>query len=242
MNLIITMAGKYIRFKNAGYTTPKFLLPLKNGHSIFQEIMEQLVAGYTFENIVFIANKQDIKHKAAIDEVIRRSEISEYQLHFIRDTKGQAETALYGIEQIEKKHCRSQKILIHNIDTVLYNRDMMHIESELDRHDGYIDVFEASENRYSYVKTDDNNFVTEIKEKEVISSKATTGLYAFSNIGEYRSYYNKLRTSREYYISFIYELMLRDKKKITVNSTNAKTLLLGTPDEYEKYNNVEQSP
>lgn len=238
MNLIITMAGKYVRFKKAGYTTPKFLLPLRNGHTIFQEIMEQLVASYDFENVIFIANKEDIKHKEAIDKVIVASDIRQYELVFIGDTKGQAETALYGVDELEKRQCSSSKILIHNIDTIVYNRDIKQLDQLLDQYSGYIDIFEANANCYSYVKTNNKQTVIEIKEKEVISNKATTGLYAFSNMSEYKEYYQRLKTDKEYYISFIYELMLQDKKEITINSKTAKTVILGTPQEYERYKDL----
>lgn len=237
MNLIIAMAGKYSRFKKAGYTVPKFLLPLRNGNTIFQEIMEQLVTGYDFENIVFVANQEDIKHKEVIGKAIKTSGIEQYDLVFIGDTKGQAETALLGINELKKKLCNSKKIVIHNIDTVLYDRDIQQIDALLDKYSGYIDVFEANKDCYSFVKTDRNQLVTDIKEKVVISNKATTGFYAFANMQSYCDYYQKLKTDREYYISFIYELMLCDKMKIATNTQMARTVILGTPVEYEMYKN-----
>ena len=235
MNLIITMAGKYIRFRKAGYNQPKFLLPLIGHNSVFREVLEQLVAGYDFENIIFVANKADFEYKSAIEKVIMDSRVINYDLLFIGDTKGQAETALEAVKVLEQKGCKSQKILIHNIDTVLYGRDMSQIRKLLDQHDGCIDVFEAHEQGYSFVKTSENHLVTEIREKEVISNKATTGLYAFADMQQYRTYYQRLKTNREYYISFIYDLMLNDGKEIAVNSQYSKTLIVGTPAEYELY-------
>jgi len=238
MNLIITMASKYIRFKKAGFTTPKFLLPFKNARTIFEEIMREIIVNYSFENIVFIANNEDIEYKESIEKAIKASGIEADQLIFIEDTKGQAETALLGVHELEKRQCRSKKILIHNIDTVLYNRDMESIDAALNNNSGYIEVFEASKTRYSYVKTESNDIVTEIKEKVVISNKATTGLYAFSDMDEYTRYYKQLETSEEYYISYLYDLMLGDKKRIAINSTMEKTVILGTPEEYEKYKDL----
>ncbi|TCL00892.1 dTDP-glucose pyrophosphorylase [Roseivirga ehrenbergii] len=231
------MAGKYIRFRNAGYSLPKFLLPLGNGKTIFQEIMEQLVSDYSFENIIIVANKNDYQHITEIKLAIKASGIYEFELLFIEDTKGQAETALIGINKLKKKQCRSKKIVIHNIDTVLYDRDMHQIDKLLDTYRGYIDVFTANTDNYSYVKTDDNNIVTHIKEKEVISSKATTGLYVFKDLNEYEHYFRKIKIDGEYYISHLYELMLIDKKEIIVNTKMAGTIILGTPQEYEQHKN-----
>jgi len=237
MNLIIPMAGKYLRFKNAGYTLPKYLLPLGNGKTIFQEIMEQLVSGYSFENIIFVANENDSQYEKEIALAIKKSGINEYNLLFIGDTKGQAETAFLGINKLNKKRCKSKKIVIHNIDTVLYDRSMHHINELLDVYSGYIDVFNADDDKYSYVKTNSNNVITDIKEKEVISNKATTGLYVFKDLNEYEKYYKQIQTDREYYISYLYELMLLDKKEITVNTKMENTIILGTPGEYEQNKN-----
>ncbi len=231
------MAGKYIRFRNAGYSLPKFLLPLGNGKTIFQEIMEQLVSGYNFENIIIVANQNDYQHTAEIESAIKASGIHEFDLLFIEDTKGQAETALVGINQLKKKQCRSKKIVIHNIDTVLYERDMHRIDKLLDTYHGYIDVFIANTDNYSYVKTDDNNVVTDIKEKEVISNKATTGLYVFKDLNEYERYFKQMKIAGEYYISHLYELMLIDQKEIIVNTKMTSTIILGTPQEYEQHKN-----
>ena len=41
MNLILTMAGKYSRFKNEGFRLPKFLLPWGD-KSILSEILSEM--------------------------------------------------------------------------------------------------------------------------------------------------------------------------------------------------------
>ncbi|NVJ47780.1 MAG: hypothetical protein HWE07_11660 [Cytophagia bacterium] len=238
MNLIITMAGKYLRFKNAGYTTPKYLLKLSNGDSILKEVLKRLIGNYKFEKTVLIANNADVEFREQIHKTLKTSNADEYEILFTRDTRGQAETALLAIEALEKSSCKSQKILIHNIDTVLIDRDISRISQLLDEYDGYIDVFEATGKNYSYVKTDETNVIVDIKEKEVISNKATTGLYGFRNMKEFKDYYKRLQTSREHYISFIYEMMIQDKKRIVVNQKYAPTVILGTPEEYETYKNI----
>lgn len=232
------MAGKYNRFKKAGYTKPKFLLPFSNDLTIFQEIMKELVNGYNFENVIFIANTGDIQYKEDIEKIIKASDIISYTLLFSGDTKGQAETAVLGVNALVDMQCKSKKIIIHNIDTILYARNIKKIDDLLNEYNGYIDVFEAKENCYSYVKTDHHNVVTEIKEKIVISNKATSGLYAFSDMNEYMRYYKQLKINEEYYISYIYDLMLQDKNKITVNEVMEKTIILGTPEEYENRRNL----
>ena len=57
-------------------------------------------------------------------------------------------------------------------------------------------------------------------------------------MNEYVYYFKQLEINGEYYISYIYDLMLRDKKNITANNKMEKTVILGTPEEYEKYKNL----
>ena len=45
---------------------------------------------------------------------------------------------------------------------------------------------------YSYIKTNDNNEILDIKEKEKISNNACTGAYGFKSINELQKYTSKI--------------------------------------------------
>lgn len=56
MDLFLTMAGEYSRFKNEGYQIPKFLLPW--GHrTILSELLNQFM-DYKFDNVYLIMHKR----------------------------------------------------------------------------------------------------------------------------------------------------------------------------------------
>lgn len=244
MTLILTMAGLYKRFKNEGYVTPKFLLKLQKNQTILEEILRELTCRYDFENVICIANKKDSNYSKDILDVVGKVVKRNYYIHFVDDTRGQAETALLGIHFLKSLHTiKSKKIAVHNIDTILYNRDFEKIDLLLESNDGFIDVFQENKDHFSFVKVDRYNQVLDIQEKVVISDKATSGLYCFKDFEEYENIYKAVSFQGEYYISAVYQSMLKNHKKIVCNALEScqKTIILGTPYEYETYLQSENS-
>ena len=58
MNLVFCMAGLYKRFRDAGYTTPKFLLPW-DGRPVMEWIVARMYDPAVFAGVVFVANRRD---------------------------------------------------------------------------------------------------------------------------------------------------------------------------------------
>ena len=122
-------------------------------------------------------------------------------------------------------------IIYHNIDTILYARDWKQIQSKLQDHDAYIDVFKSNAKDYSYVLLNENGNVRAISEKIVVSDLATSGLYGFKNAKVFKKNFKTDQTS---YISSIYENMLANNLNIAVSNSHHEddTVVLGTPEEY----------
>ena len=234
------MAGLYSRFRQAGYTTPKYLLEV-NKKNILGEIMQGLTLKYNFEIILLIANKNDYEYESKILNTLETFKKQNLKIKFINSTLGQAETASIGVNALKKYSPKSKKVVFHNIDTILYDRDFKFIDEILDMHDGYIDIFNASTDKYSYVKCDQNGILSEIKEKKVISNMATSGLYCFSDFREFEKIYQLASFQGEQYISFIYDRFIENGKKVFIDKNllgkfyDEKTIILGTPKEYEDY-------
>ena len=89
---------------------------------------------------------------------------------------------------------------------------------------------------------DKDNFITDIKEKIVISNNATSGLYVFSSSKIYSEQYKQMiqNQNNEIYISDIYKNMINNNIKIKANIEDdmTKTIILGTPDEYKNHLNI----
>jgi len=229
MNLIMTMAGKYSRFINEGYRLPKYLLPWGD-KSILSEIITVLNINNNFDNIYLIANKCDEVYMPHVRKIIESIGIPHENLFLVSDTKGQAETAHHAITEICNRFGELKgNIVFHNIDTILYNRDIEKISDSLASSDGYIDVFESNNHAYSYVLSEDDK-VRSIAEKIVISNSATSGMYAFSNMDEFCKFYNE----DVIYISDIYKNMIENHAEIAISRLHSEedTIVLGVPSDY----------
>ena len=87
--------------------------------------------------------------------------------------------------------------------------------------DGIILTFEANDNKWSYAKTDENGLVTEVKEKEIISKHATTGVYAYRKGYEFVKYAENMikankRVNNEFYVCPVYNEYIADGKIIKI--------------------------
>lgn len=233
MNLVLTMAGKYTRFKSDGYKVPKYLLPWKR-HTILAEILDVMRRG--FDNIFLVANEDDREYAPHLSYILSNHWYSDVNLFYIKDTSGQAETAYVSVQEIYKvwgDHILEQPLAFHNIDTILYNRNYTDMRSKLTRHRGYIDIFKSSNHQYSYVLTEPpESQVYEISEKILISNMATSGLYGF-DCGQL--YIDKFEDAGQpTYISEVYKYMIDMDYPIVTSELHSEkdTWVLGTPDEY----------
>jgi dTDP-glucose pyrophosphorylase len=223
MNLILTMAGKYSRFKSEGYGLPKFLLPWGD-RSILSEILGEMAP--SFKSVFLIANKADEDYMPHITKIMKAHRVPEENLYLINDTRGQAETACIGVETIGEL---KGPVVFHNIDTILYNRNYEEVEKSLKNYPGFIDIFKSNNHSYSYVVLDGNK-VNKIVEKVLISDVASSGMYGFQSIDIFKKYCSE---STEY-ISDVYSKIIENKLVVVAGGkySGSDTVVLGTPEEY----------
>lgn len=236
VTLCLCMAGRYRRFREANYTTPKFLLPVR-AKTILQLVLEPLADA---EHVLLVANERERAHEESILDVLRVAGV-QGRLLFTQDTSGQAATAALGAE-VALQQGWLEPILFHNIDTILLGRDLRRIDAVLREADGYIDVFRASSQAYSYVEVEPESGerrIRRIAEKVVISDLATTGLYGFSSPEAYleRTQTTSARSAGEFYISDVYRAMIQAGDTVLAGRPEPghRTVILGTPAEYEGY-------
>ena len=224
MNLILTMAGKYSRFREEGFKIPKYLLPWGN-RTILSETLHLLLAHRNFEQVFLIVNQADQDYFGHVKKIMHHYRIDLNNLIVVGDTTGQANTAYLGLKQISKL---AGTVVFHNIDTLLYGRDLLTMQQSLEQYEGYIDVFSSHNHGFSYVLVE-NNTVKAIAEKVLVSDLATSGLYGFASASLYLEYYQ-----HENYISEVYKKMLAEGYAIGVSPTytEKQTVVLGTPSEY----------
>jgi hypothetical protein len=253
MKIILTMAGKYSRFTNAGINIPKYLLPWGK-HTILTEIIELLTVKspgyynlgdhrpYTASDIYLVANGSDSLYLPHVAQTMKACGIPNKNLLITEfDTTGQCETAYYGIT---RAGIDGSPVIIMNIDTILKDRSIRRMHDWLAGGvcaylcDGYIDVFRSNNQDYSYVLLKDDEvslprkkecFVAGVHEKVVVSELATSGMYGFSSDKLFCDMY-----SGQIYITEMYEQIIKSGKNVVCGPLlpGDSTIVLGTPEEY----------
>lgn len=239
MNFVITMAGYGARFVDAGYTLPKMLL-VAQGKTLLEWSLSSLPLEIA-TTVVFVGLQSHEDEYQLSREIKKLYPELNVRFLFLREpTRGQAETAYLAL-----KLCDSTKpLVIYNIDTYFYSPTLKQMLLD-GSHDGVLSYFTSSENRFSFAAIDEaTGFVTEVKEKEVISTNALTGLYSFGSIADFASAYkyhtdNEITTKGEYYIAPMYNYLIDKGKKYVLDEAITHHIL-GTPAEYEYFKTIEK--
>lgn len=227
MNILVPMAGAGSRFVAAGYTFPKPLIEVR-GKPMIQVIANNLNIESNFIYVVLREhyNKYNIKHMLNI--ITPNCKI----VCVDSLTEGAACTTLLAKEFIDN----DEPLLIANSDQFIeWNSTEFMYSMSAGKCDGGILTFENTHPKWSYVKTDTDGFVTELKEKQVISNKATVGIYYWSKGSEYVRYAEQMiakniRVNNEFYVAPVYNEAIADGKKIKIFDIE-KMWGLGTPED-----------
>jgi len=228
MILILTMAGKYERFRKFSYEIPKYLLPLSNRNVLYY-VLKSFDISNQFSRVLLVANKRDIRFKSQIDSTLNDFKCKHTDVIFIDDTSGQSVTAVEGVEFLNNLNV-DENIVIHNVDTILLNRDFQKIQNTLKQADCVVDVFHSSNESYSYVMSE-NKDVKMIFEKNIVSNEASSGCYCFKNTDIALTY---LKKSKNFYISNSIMKMIKDGRvvKKSMSDNESETYVIGTPEQY----------
>lgn len=236
MKVLIPMAGAGSRFVNAGYSFPKPLISIKNMNDkpMIQVIVENL--NIDAEHVFIVRKEHCLKYnlKQLLNVISPGCKIVEVD-HL---TDGAACTTLLAKEYINN----DEPLLIANSDQfVEWDSNEFMYSMTCGKVDGGILTFENTHPKWSYVRLDDNGFVIELKEKEVISTDATVGIYYWQHGSEYVKYAEQMinkgkatQVNGEWYCAPVYNEAITDGKKIKIFKIQ-KMHGLGTPEDLEYF-------
>ena len=215
LNIVIPMAGVGSRFIDAGYKIPKPLIPIHN-----KPMIEVVIHNLT----------PLIEHKFIF--LCLEEHISRYKIH--ENLKVWAPGCdIIPIEKVtEGAACTvlEAKKLINNSDRLMIANCNQWIDFDINDYlsafsqssdDGMIMTMKSSESKWSYVNLNDENYVTVVVEKEVISDEATVGIYNFRvgsdcvNAAESMIEKN-IRVNNEFYVAPVYNQLILKGKKIGI--------------------------
>lgn len=234
MTIVITMAGQGLRFKNAGYAEPKYMIEA-HGEPLFYWAIVTL-RGVTAVRYVFVVRRED-GATAFIKKQCARLGIGHYEvLEIDRMTAGQAETAILA----KPYWCADAAMLIYNIDTFV---EPYQIRNEQFKGDGFIPCFSAPGEHWSFVRLGAEGRAAEVREKRRVSNHCTLGAYYFKTASLYERLYAehyldaKSNTEAgERYIAPLYNRLIGQGGNVYISTVpGEKVHVLGTPAEVKAF-------
>jgi NDP-sugar pyrophosphorylase family protein len=236
INIVIPMAGLGSRFANAGYNKPKPFIDV-DGKPMIVRVLENLA--YPDVKYILIGRKEHLEKEKELVKQIEK-EFNAIFISIDKLTEGSACTVLYARKYINN----DDQLLIANSDQIVDMKISDFIDDCIIRKlDGSILTFvdKYSDPKWSFVKLDNSNFVTEVREKVVISKFATVGIYLFSK-GKYfidssiDMIVENDRVNNEFYTCPTYNYAIKNGCKIGIyNISLEKMHGIGTPEDLNLY-------
>jgi dTDP-glucose pyrophosphorylase len=236
MNIVITMAGRGQRFRDAGYTVPKYEI-ITHNKTLFEWSISSLLGFFNnTEKYIFIVPQQDtatgfIKY---ICENMSIGPIEIIEIDYVTD--GQATTAMLAATAWDD----ARELLVYNIDTYIEPGCMNYKQI---KGDGFIPCFDGEGDHWSFVKLNKEGKALEITEKIRISQNCTVGAYYFKSAALYQHLYNEYYSNKsssnetqERYIAPLYNQLICEGGSVYISNIPKQYVhVLGTPSELNDF-------
>lgn len=237
IQLVIPMAGLGTRFTNAGYTTPKPLLPV-HGVPVYHVVLANLLHPDVTTVTIIAQHSWHLQ-----DDIDRLNANLPQQVRLIEidyTTGGPADTVELARPYLDP-----------DLPVVTGNSDQ-YVDADLDGFytrmrdpdlGGLILTMEDDDPKWSFAALDDDGYVTQVKEKQVISNYATVGIYGFQTADLMFHGFDLMRAAGdthngEYYVAPSYNHLINQGHRIAITHLGAfQTVMhgLGIPDDYERF-------
>lgn len=231
MNILIPMAGDGKRFKDAGYTLPKPMIPI-HGKAMIEYVIESLnLPGH----YIFLVRREHEK-EYEVSKLLKQLRPDCSIIYVDGLTEGAACTCLLAKDLINN----DEPLVIASCDQYV-KYDAPFFQELMDWYDGVLLTFWANHPKWSYCKVE-KGFVSKVAEKTVISNHGNTGIYAFKKGSDYvkaaeTMIQKNIRVNNEFYNALVYNQLIEDKKRIITFDVDSM-LGTGTPEdliEFEKW-------
>ena len=235
LNIVIPMAGRGSRFAVAGYTTPKPLIDVK-GHCMIEWVVKNLTPSCE-HRFIFLCLEEHIK-RYKLKDFLEKIAPGCVVVSVNEVTEGAACTVLLAEKYINTDDglmiANSDQFIDYNINDYLASQKT---------YDGLIMTMLASDNKWSFIKFNEEGYVTMVREKKVISNEATVGIYNFKKGSDFVKYAHRmieqnLRVNGEFYVAPVYNLLINDGKKIVfqnIGGIGCGMHGLGVPEDLEAF-------
>ncbi len=235
LNIVIPMAGRGSRFANAGYKMPKPLIDVKGKYMI--EVVTDNLRPLCKHRFIYLCLAEHIE-RYGLTEKLNSIAPGCVIVPVSQVTEGAACTVLLAEEYINS----DEPMMIANSDQFVDININDYLKKQ-GTSDGLIMTMTAYDNKWSFIKYDENGFVTEVREKEVISDEATVGIYNFAKgsdfvAGAHEMIDRNIRANNEFYVAPVYNILIEQGKKFAyynIGSLQNGMWGLGVPEDLEVF-------
>ncbi|MCM1404506.1 MAG: glycosyltransferase [Prevotella sp.] len=229
VHLIMPMAGNGSRFSQSGFHDPKPLITIQGKPFFYWSTMSMLKTQNVLD-VTFVI----------LQEHVDQFQIDQQILNYFPQAKivilpqvlnGAVLTCLQGVMEIDDNY----PIIFNDCDHAFQSTAFETFLQSDAAVDGGLLTFKSHENKYSYVKYDDNGAIIGTVEKSVVSDDAICGAYYFRSKDVFCRYAQRYLAHcpyQEFYLSGVFNAMCQDQKVIQKFATDFH-LSFGTPQEYE---------
>lgn len=237
LNIVMPMAGRGKRFADAGYDTPKPLIPV-HGRPMTEAVIDNLRPDRPHRFIFLILRE----HAGAFgfDRHLRAWAPGCEVVYVERVTDGAACTVLLARDLIDT----ADPLMIANCDQWV-DCDVNEYLAAGDPSDvdGVIMTMWADDPKWSFVRFDAAGRVCEVVEKKVVSNEATVGVYNFRRGADFVAgadamLAKDLRVNGEFYVAPVYNELIADGRRVRVYNVGregAGMYGLGIPADLERF-------
>lgn len=238
LNIVVPMAGRGSRFAKAGYEKPKPLIDVY-GHPMIEYVTKNITPN-CLHRFIYICQEEHLE-KYGLAEKLENIAPGCIVIPINYITDGAACTVLLAEKYIDNDNA----MMIANSDQYV-DTDINKYVDTIGNYDGLIMTMPASDSKWSYIKFDDQGFVTMVREKEVISNEATVGIYNFKHGSDFVKFAHQMidkniRVNNEFYVAPVYNEMIDAGKRIVFHNVGTSMYGLGVPEDLNYFMEQEVS-
>lgn len=240
MEVIVTLGGSGKRFSDAGYSVPKPYIEA-GGKELIRHIIDIFDAEN--DNFHFALNTKHIDYRQLVESLVKKSKtflIPQHKKGPVYSVMQYPLSSTFGKETIVTYCDNPYKWDYEDFKKYVKDNDL---DGCIISHKGWHPHRLAS-TFMAYMRMDGDN-VAEVQEKKPFTDNhweenASIGTYYFKDGAMVQRYFKQcldenLNYNNEFYVTLVYNLMIRDGLKVGVYDVE-KNAVLGTPSELENFN------
>lgn len=232
MNIIFGLCGQGKRFRDKGYNVPKYLIDVRGQPMLYHAVKTLKIPG----KVHFVVRQEHLDAHKDLEKFLLT--LGDSIIVSPGETEGAAQSLLLAKNHID----HNEPLISVNCDQYL-DWDSGKFLDCLNHNPSvsYMLTFKETDPKCSYIRKNDQGFVTEAREKQVISDDATVGVYHWAKAGDFFRDAETMieqghKENNEYYVAPVYNYSIaRGLPVKNFEVTKEEFWPIGTPKDLEYF-------